>query len=116
MDADIYMAVAARANNHCENGNCGVSPSTFNPLELDHFAGRKHQAEQEYNCWLLCRNCHFAKTNSKPSAGVWFQRFIDHCNRWANRADPKNGYLLAAAEAKKNWDWRVAKGTTSGAA
>lgn len=106
MNKRVYESVAARANGRCEA--CGGSGMPF-PLELDHFAGRKHASETEFNCWLLCRSCHFAKTNSRPDAAHWFRRFIAHCERRAFKVDPTNGHLLAAAAAKKEMEWRLAK-------
>lgn len=103
----------ARAHGRCE---CGCGRALGDYAELDHFFGRAKADENEFLCWILHRDCHHAKTNNSPSAAYWFARFIAHCGRWARKDDPTDGYVKAALEAQKNWDWRVSKGTTSGAA
>lgn len=117
MDSDVYMAVAARAHGHCEH--CNGSGAPF-PLELDHFFGRAKVEEQEYNCWLLCRACHTAKTNARPHMAHWLLAFVEHCRRWARPAGlenwEKDGYRLAAKKAEDKLAWLRAKGTSGEAA
>lgn len=71
-------AVCRRAGGSCEA--CGRWVGVAGESgHLDHFFGRAKVPESVSNCWLLCVPCDNARTNSKPSAGHWLERFIAHC-------------------------------------
>lgn len=89
----IREAVWERSSGCCERCRDQMADEAG---ELDHFFGRARAKQATENCWRLCSPCHFAKTNNKPSAGFWLQRFCEHCrmhlymasevaaiNRWA---------------------------------
>lgn len=82
MNVDIRSAVLARAAGVCECG-CGdpLVLSFDGVAELDHFFGRARVPEAVSNCWALRRNCHGEKTDNRPSAASWLQKFIAHANR-----------------------------------
>lgn len=105
MDAAIYSAVAARANRCCEA--CGGS-GWPHPLEADHFFGRPPRIDEtEFHVWLLCRSCHYGKTNNRPSAAHWYERFIAHCRKYCG-----DGYVAARITAEEKLAWKLSKGTT----
>jgi hypothetical protein len=76
----------------------------FHPARVDHFFGRAKAEEVEATCWILSVRCHFAKTNNSPRARIWFERFINHCQRW--------GYAASRTRAENDLAFRLAKGTT----
>lgn len=99
----LYQALAARARGRCEC-QCG---RLIPPAHADHFFGRAKAEETEFNVWLLSVECDYAKTNNRPSAGVWLERFMAHCARYAG-----DGYRQAQERAHAKLDWLRAKGTT----
>lgn len=86
----IRTAVFARADGVCECGVCGrfVSPET---AEMDHAESRR-VPESVSNCWALTRECHFARTNSRPDASHWLSLWWLHCQR--------HGYAAEAERAE----------------
>lgn len=89
----LRQRLKERANGLCE---CGCGRALLNP-ELDHFFGRKNEAETFESCWLLERGCHQQKTANTPSSGWWLRRFIRHCGR--------HGLADAAVRAQKRLEW-----------
>lgn len=73
--ADVRALVMARSLGLCEACVKDLTPA--DPGELDHFFG-KARAESVESCWLLCRACHRAKTDNKPSAAWWLDKFGGH--------------------------------------
>lgn len=73
----VREAVMARANGHCED--CLLPATPINPLEMDHFFGRRRESVEE--CWALHRSCHFRKTDNEPSRSRWLVHFRWHCER-----------------------------------
>lgn len=73
----LRIAVVTRAAGRCEA--CGDSVTT-KTSEMDHVFGRA-RAEDFETVWMLCRPCHFAKTNALPSREAWLRRFHRHAER-----------------------------------
>lgn len=46
---------------------------------MDHFFGRAKVPQAVSNCWALHLECDEAKTQNRPSAAHWLQRFAFHC-------------------------------------
>jgi hypothetical protein len=55
--------------------SCGIDPGT----ELDHFWGRGREESVE-SCWMLCTDCHRAKTDNDPKRIDWLWWFKAHCD------------------------------------
>jgi len=73
--------------------------------ELDHFFGRGKVKQSVETCWILRADCHREKTNNRPDALVWLQKFIGHCQKHLTRnagTDPAaySGYRQAAISAR----------------
>lgn len=66
------------------------------PLEFDHFFGRGKEPQSVENCWALCFDCHDDKTNNRPNAKAWLERFVNHCL--------EHGYMAAATKAQVRLD------------
>jgi 5-methylcytosine-specific restriction endonuclease McrA len=86
----IRLQAFSRSGGSCECG-CGRTIS-FASGELDHFHGKGKVKQALSNVWALTRDCHVAKTNSKPDARWWLEAFIQHCGR--------HGYKAEAEKAK----------------
>lgn len=91
----IRVEVERRAAGDCEN--CGVNILSTGWLgEMDHArgasGGRPKQSVE--NCWLLCKPCHGAKTDSKPSPGWWFEREIRHFRDYSYTAEAERAQTL----------------------
>lgn len=90
----IREAVFRRAGYRCECG-CGQPVA-----HLDHFRGRRVQ-QSEANCWGLSVGCDFNKTNSKPSAAYWCEKFIAHATKHGFHAEAERvGARLLVLKAK----------------
>lgn len=76
--AEIRRTVMARAHGRCE---CGCRRR--GPLELDHVFGgsKKRSLESVETCWALLHEHHDDKTNNRPSAAFWAEKFRAHCLR-----------------------------------
>ena len=77
-------AVMERAGGACERetgepgrplGPCGMAAT-----ERDHFWGRGRDESVE-GSWALCRLCHRAKTENRPSRAYWLWSFARHAMR-----------------------------------
>jgi hypothetical protein len=55
---------------------CGLAAGT----ELDHFWGRGREESVE-SCWMLCHDCHQAKTDNDPTRLDWIFWFRAHCGQ-----------------------------------
>lgn len=84
---EIRRQVLERAGGACEVPGCYIIFSTLNPGELDHFHGRGKAKQSVENCWQICRGDHRNKTNNRPSAAWWLERFIAHAERHGYRAE-----------------------------
>jgi hypothetical protein len=77
-------AVMARADGHCERetGEPGrpLGPCGMVAVERDHFWGRSRDESVE-GSWGLCRLCHRAKTENRPSRAYWVWSFARHAMR-----------------------------------
>jgi hypothetical protein len=82
--SELRAIVAKRAEGACEH--CGIH---LGPFELDHMWGRGKEKQTFENCWLLCRSCHHAKTNSIPERAYWLEKFVIHCLKHGFSADGK---------------------------
>lgn len=71
----LRALVFARANGLCE---CGCERALGDSGHLDHFFGRAKAPATVENCWALSLACDDAKTNNKPSAVMWCDRFYLH--------------------------------------
>ncbi len=81
----IRAAVFAREKNRCA---CGCRRwITEETGRLDHFFGRAKVPQAVSNCWALAINCDEAKTQNKPSAAAWLQRFAWHCGKHGYAAE-----------------------------
>lgn len=76
MNRKVRAAVVARAGESCEACFrwCGEAG------HLDHQFGRAKAEETEANCWLLCPTCDDDKTNNRPDAATWLQKFALHAS------------------------------------
>lgn len=72
--AEIREAVFERAGGKCE---CSVGCQDV-PSEMDHAVPRRHGQSVEA-CWALSSEHHKMKTENKPDALTWAQRFHRHC-------------------------------------
>lgn len=70
----IREGVFARAQNLCEM--CGAHAT-----DLEHAFGRGRVQQSISNCLALCRNCHLARTNNRPSSSHWWGRYALHFER-----------------------------------
>jgi len=70
-DALIRSWIIGRSAGTCEN--CGKWGGET--LQVDHFFGRSRDRSLS-GCWALCVDCHFEKTNNRPSRAIWIQRFM----------------------------------------
>lgn len=95
----IYGMVMARAAGICECG-CGTMATHLMPLEMDHFWGRGKRPQSVENCWALIRQHHRQKTDNKPTAKEWTEKFRSHAL--------KRGYLNEAREAYRRILWLAA--------
>ena len=92
-DRKVYESVAARSRGLCES-------CMRNADEMDHFFGRAKGGTTVAIVWNLCRRCHREKTDNRPSAVRWLERFIRHCARHANGLDaPLTDYFDAIDRA-----------------
>lgn len=91
MKSEIASAVLARAESCCE-----VCGSTWFGIELDHAEGRKVPDSVD-TIWALCRDCHYQKTNSIPSAAWWLKKWAEHCQ--------KHGYRASFEKAMRRLAW-----------
>lgn len=83
---DIYAEVEKRAGERCEA--CGILFAAFGRgPELDHAAGRGKAKQSVENCWLICRRCHYERTNSIPSQAYWLNAFIRHATKHGYKAE-----------------------------
>jgi hypothetical protein len=64
--ARIREAVFARSLGLCEF-HCGREPT-----DLHHAFGRVRVRQSERNCLAVCRECHRALTDNKPTAAHWW--------------------------------------------
>ena len=93
--AAIRDAAIKRGEWCCEA--CGnMFGVNLRPAQLDHFFGRGKAAQSIQNCWALCPNCHRAKTDNKPSAEFWLERFAVHAR--------KHGYMAEVLRCQARLD------------
>lgn len=97
---EIRAVVLRRAGARCE------SCYRTDALELDHFFGRAKVPQSVANCWLLCRSCHRAKTDGRPSAAFWLREFIGRAT--------KHGYTAEAGRAQRRLDALTLSGRAEG--
>ncbi len=103
MDKKIRAAVFKRADGKCE---CGCSRSiTPETGRADHFFGRAKAEETVETVWALAIPCDEGKTNSRPSAVMWCDRFRMHALL--------HGYGAAAERAATKAQVLAVKGFTS---
>lgn len=98
----IRQACLQRAEGKCE---CGCDAPAIDwdrsysfpeaKAELDHFFGRGKAKQSVETCWILRANCHREKTNNRPDAAAWLERFIAHCARYGY------GQALRVASARR---------------
>lgn len=94
MNRKVRAAVVLRSQGFCEAcfRFCGDEG------HLDHAFGRAKAEETVENCWYLCGpstdrpGCDDDKTNNRPSARVWLERFGLHASL--------HGYADAAKRAQ----------------
>lgn len=92
----IKAQIALRSRGRCEA--CGKRLPKSEAQD-DHFfggSGRRLAMESVETCWHLCVPCHRDKTENRPSAEHWLEKFVAHCE--------KHGYAQAAEEARKRID------------
>lgn len=95
----IYDLVDDRAAGRCEA--CGLLFWPLNAPELDHFWGRGKARQTVENCWLIHRTCHREKTDGRPTAAYWLERFIVHAyNRGYSSEVSKAQARLAFVRAR----------------
>ena len=96
-DALIRSWIIGRSGGKCEN--CGAWRGES--LQIDHFFGRSR--DRSYSgCWGLCADCHYDKTNNRPSRSVWLETFLIHSTELGNESTAaKCRALLAKAEGKR---------------
>ncbi len=92
MKPGLYERLVERARYACE-----VCCIRLPPGECDHFFGRAKAEETEATCWMLCPQCHFAKTRCYPDASAWLRKFAEHCDR--------HGYIESAERARARLDF-----------
>ena len=80
MDASVRAAAVERCGGACEF--CGSNGAGY-PLEGDHLFGRK-EVDHVTTLVMLCRVCHFNRTNNVPSAQANIRKALE----WAD----KHGY------------------------
>jgi hypothetical protein len=85
----IRASCVRRSEGYCECG-CGRWLGEDGG-QLDHAESRR-VAQTVRNCWMLTPTCHEDRTNSRPSASVWLNRFASHCDL--------HGYEAEAARAR----------------
>jgi hypothetical protein len=77
-------AVMSRSGGACERetGEPGqpLGPCGMRATDRDHFWGRGRE-ESVDGSWALCRCCHRAKTENKPSRAYWLWSFARHAMR-----------------------------------
>lgn len=82
----LYAQLVERSGGHCENPDCrkafGIGLLT---QEADHFHSRRVPDSLD-SLWLLCRQCHREKTDNKPDAATWLNRFLVHAEKYGYRA------------------------------
>lgn len=93
---EIREAVFERADGICEGCH------DENAHAMDHHFGRGKEPQSVANCWALCAECDFRKTNNTPSAAWWLETFIAHCE--------KHGYVAEAEKAAAKLEVLRAKG------
>jgi hypothetical protein len=98
----IRRACAARAEGSCEA--CGVWVGLqAEEGHADHFSGRGAGRPEAAvsNVWILCPPCDVAKTESKPNAAHWLQKFIKHAEKHGYAAEAERaGARLLVLKAK----------------
>lgn len=78
---EIRATVMRRADGGCEACHIGAK------LEMDHWlggAGRRREKQSAATCWALCAGplgCHRMRTENRPNAAWWNERFREHCTR-----------------------------------
>ncbi len=97
----IRQIVFDRADGLCE---CGCGSFLGDGGHMDHFFGRAKVEELVINCWALCLACDDAKTNNRPSAIHWLERFSSHCAKY--------GYMTPLSMAQTKIAVLHAKGFT----
>lgn len=101
----LRVMALARAGNRCEASDCraepGTAPALYRPLEMDHFFGRGHVAQELATVWILCARCHRAKTDNNPTSQPWLLEFIRHCTA--------HGYSAEAHRAHQRLAWVESK-------
>jgi 5-methylcytosine-specific restriction endonuclease McrA len=91
--SEIRAEVFARAFGACEM--CGA-PAT----ELEHAFGRVRVPQAVSNCLALCRGCHVARTNSRPSALYWWTKYAAHFA--SHRYDAEESRALAMVSKRQS--------------
>lgn len=75
-----YAILSKRAEGVCEA--CLRPGTDFNPLQYDHFFGRKKDPDNDpAKGWLIHMSCHHEKTRSYPDAEFWKGMFTAHLRR-----------------------------------
>lgn len=85
----LRAAVFARADNKCEV--CGAEAT-----DLEHAFGRVRAKQSTSNCLALCRPCHVARTNSRPSAAFWWEKYSEIFWTRGNDYEAQEAVRLAA--------------------
>lgn len=100
----LRRIVLHRSGGYCECG-CGRWFGEHDG-HLDHFFGRGAGRPEESvsNCWALSVHCDDARTNNRPSAEHWLNRFIVHAEQ--------HGYLPEVELAEARLECLRAKGLT----
>jgi hypothetical protein len=93
----VYEAVMKRADGVCE-----ACFKHREDLQIDHFAGRRDGTTVE-GCWVLDSECHLAKTDSKPSAKAWCERFMVHCGLYGYKEQAQKARTRIAVLAAKGF-------------
>ena len=100
MNHAIYDAVAERAAGRCEQCAHPFADTLNDRPECDHCFGRA-RSESVETCWLLCGNCHRAKSAGDPSAGYWLIRYAIFCRR--------HSYLEVLDRALRDLEFKTVK-------
>lgn len=93
----LRALVFARAKGLCE---CGCGRALGESGHMDHAFGRARAPESLATCWALALQCDDDRTNNRPSAAYWCDRFYVHAikhgfHEEAHRAAIKIQVLIA---------------------
>ena len=91
MKPGLHAHLVERSGGNCESCHRPFGLGLLT-AEADHFFARAKAEESEATVWLICRECHHAKTNNYPDAATWLLRFATFCDA--------HGFVASAARAR----------------